>query len=96
MYLLILPFLGFQIISTVYFQSIGHARVAVFANLMRQVIFLIPLYLILPHFFGLKGVWMASPTADILAVIVTGALIYREMNRLRQLEIERDRQTGLI
>lgn len=85
-YLLILPFLGFQIISTIYFQSIGHATTAMFASLMRQVIFLIPLYWFLPRMWGLSGVWMASPIADALAVLVTATLMLRELRRLRQLE----------
>ncbi len=85
-YLLFLPLIGFQVISTVYFQSIGLAKISMFANLMRQVIFLIPLYLVLPRFLGMKGVWMASPIADFLAVIVTAVLIFREMRRLRRLE----------
>lgn len=84
-YLMVLPFLGFQIISTIYFQSIGHARTAMFASLMRQVIFLIPLYLVLPHYLGLPGVWLASPIADGLSVVVTAVLIAREMRRLHQL-----------
>jgi putative MATE family efflux protein len=93
MYLLILPFLGFQIISTIYFQSIGHARTAMFANLMRQVIFLIPLYFFLPRMLGLRGVWIASPLADSLAVMVTAVLITRELRRLRQLEISQERSS---
>ncbi|MDD2534555.1 MAG: MATE family efflux transporter [Eubacteriales bacterium] len=87
-YLLMLPFLGFQFISTIYFQSIGHARIAMFSSLMRQVIFLIPLYLILPRFWGLKGVWLASPIADLVAVIVTSVLIILELKRLKRLERE--------
>lgn len=85
-YLLVLPFLGYQIISTIYFQSIGHAKIAMISSLMRQVIFLIPLYFILPRFFGLHGIWMASPTADGLAVLVTAVLMTRELKRLHQLE----------
>jgi len=84
-YLIVLPFLGFQIISTIYFQSIGQARTAMFASLMRQVIFLVPLYLVLPHYLGLPGVWLASPIADGLSVVVTAVLIAREMRRLHQL-----------
>lgn len=84
-YLMVLPFLGFQMISTIYFQSIGHARTAMLASLMRQVIFLVPLYLVLPRLMGLPGVWLASPIADGLSVVVTGILIAREMGRLRQL-----------
>jgi putative MATE family efflux protein len=85
-FLMLLPLLGFQIISTVYFQSIGHAKISMFASLMRQVLFLIPLYLILPHFFGLNGIWFASPVADGISVVVTAGLIARELRRLRDLE----------
>ena len=81
-FLSMLPLLGFQIISTNYFQSIGKARIAVLTSLLRQVIILLPLYLILPGVFGLTGVWFASPAADLLSFMITGLLIAREMKRL--------------
>ena len=59
-----LPVVGFQVISTNFFQSIGRAKVALFTSLLRQVIILLPLYLILPVLFGLYGIWFAGPTAD--------------------------------
>ena len=84
-FLAMLPLLGFQIISTTYFQSIGKARIAILASLLRQVILLLPLYLVLPQFFGLNGVWFAGPTADLLSTGVVAILITREMMRLQKI-----------
>ena len=55
-------------------------------SLTRQVIFLIPSFIILPKFFGLKGVWYAGPIADLLAVTLSGIIIFKEMKHLKQLE----------
>ncbi len=63
--------LGFQVIYSTYFMTIGKAFPAFFLSLSRQFIFLIPLVLILPNFYGLQGVWFALPLADLLSVIVT-------------------------
>jgi putative MATE family efflux protein len=82
-FLSMLPLLGFQIISTVYFQSVGKARVAIFASLLRQVIILLPLYLILPGIYGLSGIWFASPIADFCSFVITAVLISREMKKLK-------------
>ncbi len=85
-FLCMMPLLGFQIISTIYFQSIGKSGISMLASLLRQVIFLIPLYLLLPRIFGFNGVWYASPAADLLSFIVTAILMLRELSRLRSLE----------
>lgn len=83
-FLSMLPLVGFQIISTNYFQSIGKAKVSMFLSLLRQVILLIPLYLILPYFFELKGVWLAGPIADATASIITAIYLFREMRKLKE------------
>ena len=90
LYLLILPLLGFQIISTVYFSSVGKARISLLLSMLRQVILLVPLYLILPEFFGLVGVWYANPIADITSTVITALMIRREMRNLKTLILIRD------
>lgn len=65
---------GIQISITQYFQSIGHAKKAIFLSLSRQVLFLVPLLLILPHYFGLHGVWFSLPISDFLAIITAVCL----------------------
>ena len=81
--MLVFPVVGFQIISTSFFQSIGNATESIIVGLLRQVIFLIPLLIILPRTFGVDGVWMSFPASDTVATIVTIILILRQFRRLR-------------
>ena len=69
--MIMLPFVGFQIVTSNFFQSIGRAKISVILTLSRQVFFLIPALLILPYVFGLNGVWAAMPVADFFAILVT-------------------------
>lgn len=73
------PLIAIQLIGSAYFQSIGKARPALFLTLTKQGFFLIPLILILPNFFGLWGVWMAFPIADLLSTAITGIFLHREV-----------------
>lgn len=81
-YTALLPVVGFQIIASNLFQSIGKAKLATILSLLRQVIFLIPLLAILPGFFGLIGVWMAMPVSDFLASITSFIFLRRELRKL--------------
>ncbi|MDE6309317.1 MAG: MATE family efflux transporter, partial [Muribaculaceae bacterium] len=72
---------GFQIVSTNYFMSIGKAGKSIFLSLTRQVIFLIPFLLLLPGMLGLNGVWWSFPASDILATLVTAMMIYHQLRR---------------
>lgn len=87
-FLLFLPVVGFSIVSSSYFQAVGKARHAAFLSLSRQLIFLIPLVLILPMFFNLKGVILAGPVSDICTSIITGIMIYRELKYLDEKQNE--------
>ncbi len=84
---LLFPFIGFQMIGASFFQSIGKARPSIVLSLSRQVLFLIPLILILPLLIGINGIWIAFPIADFLAILITGALIYREIRKINNLEM---------
>lgn len=87
-YLFMLPVVAFQIISGNYFQSVGKAKVSIFLSLLRQVILLIPLYIILPKVFGtLTSVWFAGPIADATASILTGIFLFRELRHLNDSHI---------
>lgn len=78
---------GFQIVSTTFFQSIGKAGKSIFLSLTRQVIFLIPLLVYLPPIFELKGIWMAFPISDALATIITAAMIIWQMRQINRMSI---------
>ncbi len=74
--LFMLPIVGFQIVTSSFFQSIGLVKVSIFLSLSRQVLFLIPMILILPRFFGLKGVWLATPSSDVISASLTLIILY--------------------
>jgi putative MATE family efflux protein len=73
------PIIAVQLIGAAYFQAAGKATRALMLTLSKQGFFLIPLVLILPQFFGIFGVWVAFPIADVLSTIVTGLFLKKEM-----------------
>lgn len=73
---------GFQIVCTNFFMAIGSAAKSIFLGLARQVIFLIPLLIIMPRMWGLSGVWLSFPTSDIFATAVSLALILPQLRKL--------------
>jgi putative MATE family efflux protein len=82
---LILPFLAFQMISSSFFQAIGKPVQATILSLSRQILFYIPLLLILPRFFDIRGVYFAMPAADLGSTILTSIVMLRELRRLRKM-----------
>ncbi len=72
---------GFQIISTALFQSIGKVGQSIFLSLTRQVIFLIPLLFLLPPHMGAEGVWMSFPVSDVFATVVAVVLVRRQLRQ---------------
>lgn len=74
------PIIAIQLIGAAYFQAAGKAKKALFLTLSKQGFFLIPLVLILPNFFGIFGVWVAFPIADVASTILTGYFLRKEMN----------------
>ena len=73
------PVIALQLIGAAYFQAIGKAIPALLLTLLRQGFFFIPLILILPNFLGELGVWISFPIADVLATIVTGLYLRKEI-----------------
>ena len=78
------PIVGFQIVVSNFFQSIGKAGKAIFLSLTRQALFLVPALFILPRYFGLDGVWLSMPLADLLSVVTTCILIWRQLRTFRK------------
>lgn len=75
---------GFQVVSTTLFQSIGKAKASIFLSLTRQVLFLIPLLLVLPPRMGLDGVWTAFPLSDLVATLVTAVMVLWQLTKFRK------------
>ena len=74
--------IGVQMTSGVYFQSIGKPKVAMIISLSRQILFMIPCMLILPIFFGIKGVMWSFPIGYVASVILCSVLLIKEMKDL--------------
>lgn len=81
--MLVFPLVGFQMTTTNFFQSIGMAKEAIFLSLSRQLLFIVPFLLILPIFWGLKGIWLSMPASDMLATIVTAIMLFYQMNKFK-------------
>lgn len=77
------PLIGFQIVVTNFFQCIGVVKKSIFLSLSRQLIFLIPAVLILPHFMGVDGVFWSIPVGDVAATFTTFILFWIEMRKFR-------------
>ena len=71
---------GVQMVATNFFQSVGKVNKAIFLSLTRQVLFLIPLLLILPTFMGEDGVWYSIPIADLVSGTLAIMLLKGQFN----------------
>ena len=77
-----------QPISSMFFSSIGKAYKGTFLSLTRQILFLLPLIVALPHFFGIMGVLYAGPIADLLSFAVGLSMVIVEFKHINKLEAE--------
>ena len=80
------PTVGFQMIGTNFFQSLGMVKRSIFLSLTRQLIFLLPALYILPIFIGTKGVWFSFTISDIVSALLTAILLrglFKKFNTLK-------------
>jgi putative MATE family efflux protein len=75
------PIIALQLIGAAYFQAAGKAIPALLLTLSRQALLFIPLVFLLPMWFGTIGVWLAFPISDLLATLITGYFLRREIKR---------------
>ena len=80
------PIIGFQMVATNFFQSIGKAGVSIFLSLSRQMLFLLPMLIVLPLRFGIDGVWASMPVADTISSLVTLGIMLRYTRRMSDLK----------
>lgn len=75
------PIIAVQLIGAAYFQGIGKAKMGLFLALLRQGILFIPMILILSYFFGENGVWISFPLSDLIATVITGLILRKEIKK---------------
>lgn len=76
---LLLPAVGFQMISANYFQYIGKVKQSLILSALRQLLLLIPFALLFPMVCGVMGIWLATPIADFISLTVTAIFIRQEL-----------------
>lgn len=74
---LAMPLIGFQMIVTSFFQSIRQAPKAIIMNISRQFVFLIPALGIFSKYWGLTGIWLAIPFADLMSTLIAAVFLKR-------------------
>ena len=81
------PIVGFQMVTSNFFQSIGMASKAIFLSLTRQMLFLVPCLLILPHYYGQMGVWASMPVADLAASLISGGMLWWQFRQFKKVTV---------
>ncbi len=87
-WMLMLPVIGTQIIGALYFQAVGKPKISLFLTLTRQILFLLPMIVIMSSIMGLKGILLAAPISDAAAFALTAGFLVVELRRLTRLERE--------
>lgn len=76
------PFVASQMVAVSFFQTIRRPRVSMIISLTRQLLFLMPMLIILPHFIGVTGVWWSMALADVASVTISWIMLYTETKKL--------------
>ena len=79
------PLIGSQMVIGNFFQSIGMPGKSIIMSLSRQVLLLIPFLIILPHYYGINGIWYSLPASDILSVILGFSLLIPQVRKLKKM-----------
>lgn len=89
---LLFPLVGFQMVVTIFFQSIGKVGYSIFLSLSRQIFFLLPALYLLPRFFGemgwaeINGVWSAIPVADFISAFTAALFLWIQLREFKKIK----------
>ena len=76
---------GFNIVAGNLFQCLGMVKKAIVLSLSRQLLCLLPFLYLLPMWFGIKGVWISFPVADLVSTVVAVIFVVRLMRKFDRL-----------
>lgn len=86
---LMFPLIGFQMVTSNFFQSMGMVSKAIWLSLSRQMLFLLPCIFLLPYLFPespIQGVWASFPVSDLLAAVMAAIMLKGLMNKFDKLK----------
>ena len=78
------PFVAAQLMVVAFFSSIRKNRLSMFISLSRQIVFLLPMLILLPRVIGVEGVWWAMCLADVYSVAISWGLLWIEMKKMHE------------
>ena len=87
-FLMLCPFIGFELTTCIFFQAIGEPVKAIILTLCKQTLFIIPLMIILPIYIGVEGVLYAGPAAEGISVLCALIFCAYQMKKLNKMEKE--------
>lgn len=82
--MMMFPVVGFQIVVGNFFQFIGKAKRAILMSVTRQMLFIVPLLMVLPERWGTDGVWYSMPIADGVSVLLAAVLLVLQLRKFRR------------
>lgn len=77
-------FMGFHMIGSSYFQTVGKAKITTAINIIRQFVLMLPLLYFLPKYYGVNGVWLTIPITDFTLAIITSYFVIKEFKALKR------------
>jgi len=77
LYFIAYPVIGFQLITSHFFLSIGKSKISILLSLFRQVIILLPILFIFPPIWKLDGVWLSEPVSSVIAMGLSVYIMYQ-------------------
>lgn len=87
-FLSLITFTSIIKMTSIFFQAVGQPVKAAVLSLTRDIVCFVPLVILLPRFYGIKGILFAAPAADVIAMIVTLILIVRFFKTIGQENME--------
>ena len=78
--------------TSIFFQAVGDPIKAAITSLLRDIVCFVPMVIILPNFFGVKGALYAAPVADVIGVIVSSVLVvvfFNKLNNTKKIKVEK-------
>lgn len=79
-----LPFMGIVIILSTVLQGVGKGMSAMWLSLCRQLGFFLPALILLPHYYGLNGVWLAFSVTELLSGFLAGVFLFDLWKQLQE------------
>lgn len=73
-------FMGVNFVMMTYFQATEQVKMAIWITIAREILLMVAILLVLPHFIGVNGIWLAIPISEAI-VVLTIYLYLRKRSR---------------